>query len=165
MDKLIVGAVQIACGDDLAANLDKIEHFVAEAARRGAALVVLQELIDGCYFCQDIDLDQRGRALPLAAHPAVSRLARLAAKLGVVLPVSVYEADGDRRFNTLVMVDADGAVLGAYRKSHIPNSRDIGRRATSPTATPASRSGTPGPARSAPASAGTSGFRKRRAPW
>lgn len=121
-DKLIVGAVQIACGDDLSANLDRIEHHVVEAAARGARLVVLQELIDGCYFCKDIDPRDRDRARPLAAHPAVTRLSALAARLGVVLPVSVYEADGERRFNTLVMVDTDGAVLGHYRKSHIPNS-------------------------------------------
>jgi len=121
MDKLVVGAVQIACGDDLAANLDRIGHFVAEAAARGARLVVLQELIDGCYFCKDVDPGQRDRARPLAGHPAVTRLSALAARLGVVLPVSIYEADGERRFNTLVMVDADGSVLGAYRKSHIPD--------------------------------------------
>ncbi len=121
MDKLIVGAVQVACGDDLSANLDRIEALVADAAARGARLVVLQELIDGCYFCKDVNLDQRARARPLAGHPAVTRLSALAAKLGVVLPVSVYEADGDRRFNTLVMVDADGSILGHYRKSHIPN--------------------------------------------
>jgi N-carbamoylputrescine amidase len=122
MSTLVVSAVQLALGDDLDANLDKIERHVREAARRGARLVVLQELIDGCYFCKDIDTRQRDRARPASVHPAISRLATLAKELGVVLPVSFYEQDGERRFNSLAMLDADGRVLGIYRKSHIPDS-------------------------------------------
>ncbi len=122
MSHLIVGAVQISCGDDLDANLNKIEHHVREAARRGAKLVVLQELIDGCYFCKDIDLKQRERARPVESHPAIARLSALARELGVVLPVSFYEKAGEKRFNSLAMIDADGTVLGIYRKSHIPDS-------------------------------------------
>ncbi len=121
MSQLIVGAVQLALGDDLDANLDKIESHVREAARRGATLVVLQELIDGCYFCKDIDLKQRDRAKPAKGHPAITRLSKLARELGVVLPVSFYEQAGERRYNSLAMIDADGAVLGVYRKSHIPD--------------------------------------------
>lgn len=122
MSHLIVGAVQISCGDDLDANLNKIEHHVRETARRGAKLVVLQELIDGCYFCKDIDLKQRERARPVESHPAIARLSDLARELGVVLPVSFYEKAGEKRFNSLAMIDADGTVLGIYRKSHIPDS-------------------------------------------
>lgn len=122
MSDLIVAAVQLSLGDDLDDNVDKIERHVREAARRGATLVVLQELIDGSYFCKNIDAGQRGRARPAHGHPAVARLAALARELGVVLPVSFYESDGERRFNSLAMIDADGAVLGIYRKSHIPDS-------------------------------------------
>ncbi len=122
MSHLIVGAVQISCGDDLDANLDKIEQHVREAAKRGAKLVVLQELIDGCYFCKDIDARQRARARPVEGHPAIARLSALARELGVVLPVSFYEKAGEKRFNSLAMIDADGAMLGVYRKSHIPDS-------------------------------------------
>ena len=122
MSQLIAAAVQLALGDDLAANLDKIERHVREAARRGATIVVLQELIDGCYFCKDIDIEQRGRARPAEGHPAIERLSSLARELGVVLPVSFYEQAGEKAFNSLAMIDADGSMLGIYRKSHIPDS-------------------------------------------
>jgi N-carbamoylputrescine amidase len=122
MRSMIAAAVQIACSDDIEANLDKIEGQVREAARRGAQLVVLQELFEGVYFCMDADRRHDVRARPLADHPTVARMAALARETGVVLPVSLFERDGSRLFNTLVMIDADGAVLGHYRKSHIPDS-------------------------------------------
>ncbi len=122
MGHLVVGAVQIACGDDVNANLDKIEAQVREAARRGAKLVVLQELFEGPYFCIDVDAAHNSRAKPFKGHSTIARLAALARELGVVLPVSFFEEDGNRRFNSLAMVDADGKVLGLYRKSHIPDS-------------------------------------------
>jgi N-carbamoylputrescine amidase len=120
--QLIAAAVQISCTDKVEDNLDKIEHHVREAARRGAGLVVLQELFEGLYFCMDEDKRHTVRALPLEAHPTVARMAALARETGVVLPVSLFERDGSRLYNTLVMIDADGKVLGHYRKSHIPNS-------------------------------------------
>jgi N-carbamoylputrescine amidase len=122
MSHLVVGAVQIACGEDLTANVDKIELHVRDAARRGAKLIVLQELFEGPYFCIDIDAAHNKRAKPFNGHKTVARLANLAKELGVVLPVSFFEEDGNRRFNSLAMIDADGKVLGLYRKSHIPNS-------------------------------------------
>ena len=122
MNQLVVAAVQIACTDDIDANLTKLEHHIREAARRGARLVVLQELFEGRYFCQDIDRAHHARARPFAGHPTVARLGKLAAELGVVLPVSFFERDGDKRYNSLCMIDADGRVLGLYRKSHIPDS-------------------------------------------
>ena len=122
MSQLVVGAVQIACGDDVTANLDKIELHVREAARRGAKLVVLQELFEGPYFCIDIDAAHYSRAKPFKGNATIARLSALARELGVVLPVSFFEEDGNRRFNSLAMIDADGEVLGLYRKSHIPDS-------------------------------------------
>jgi N-carbamoylputrescine amidase len=121
MSQLVVGAVQIACGDDLNTNLGKIELHVREAARRGARLVVLQELFEGPYFCIDIDDTHNKRAKPFKGHPTVARLSSLAKELGVVLPVSFFEEDGSRRYNSLAMIDADGKTLGLYRKSHIPD--------------------------------------------
>jgi N-carbamoylputrescine amidase len=118
---LIVGAVQISCSDDVNANLDKIELHVREAARRGAKLVVLQELFEGPYFCIDIDEAHKKRAKPFKGHSTVARLSSLAKELGIVLPVSFYEEDGGKRFNALAMIDADGKCLGLYRKSHIPD--------------------------------------------
>jgi N-carbamoylputrescine amidase len=122
MSHLVVGAVQIACSDDVNENLDKIEIHVREAARRGAKLVVLQELFEGPYFCVDIDAKHNARAKPFDGHKTVARLSSLARELGVVLPVSFFEEDGSKRFNSLAMIDADGKTLGLYRKSHIPNS-------------------------------------------
>jgi N-carbamoylputrescine amidase len=122
MTHLIVGAVQIACSDNANTNLDKLEMHVREAARRGAKLVVLQELFEGPYFCIDIDAAHRSRAKPFKGNATVARFSSLAKELGVVLPVSFYEEDGSRRFNSLAMIDADGKALGLYRKSHIPDS-------------------------------------------
>jgi N-carbamoylputrescine amidase len=114
--------VQIACGENTKTNLDKLEMHVREAARRGAKLVVLQELFEGPYFCIDIDAKHNGLAKPFKANATVARFSSLAKALGVVLPVSFFEEDGSRRFNSLTMIDADGKVLGLYRKSHIPDS-------------------------------------------
>ncbi len=122
MTHLVVGAVQISCSDDVNANLDKIELHVRDAARRGAKLVVLQELFEGPYFCIDTDASHNKRAKPFKGHSTVARLSSLAKELGVVLPVSFFEEDGSRRFNSLAMIDADGKSLGLYRKSHIPDS-------------------------------------------
>lgn len=121
MSQLVVGAVQISCSDDLNVNLDKIELHVREAVRRGAKLVVLQELFEGPYFCIDIDAAHNKRAKPFNGHATVARLSSLARELSVVLPVSFFEEDGSRRFNSLSMIDADGKSLGLYRKSHIPD--------------------------------------------
>ena len=122
MRSIIAAAVQIACTDDVETNLAKLEGHVREAARRGAQLVVLQELFEGIYFCMDEDRRHNIRAYPLDGHPTVAHMAALARETGVVLPVSLFERDGTRLFNTLVMIDADGRVLGHYRKSHIPDS-------------------------------------------
>jgi N-carbamoylputrescine amidase len=121
MKHLVVSAVQIACSDDEKANLDKIELHVREAARRGAKLVVLQELFEGQYFCGDTDVAHFGRTKPFKGNSTIARFSSLAKELGVVLPVSFFEQDGDKQFNSLAMVDADGKVLGLYRKSHVPD--------------------------------------------
>lgn len=122
MGELIVAAVQIACDRDVTANLDKLEMHVREAARRGARLVVLQELFEGPYFCIDRSDSRNALARPFRANKTVSRFASLARELEIVLPVSFFEEDDGRRFNSLTMIDADGKVLGLYRKSHIPDS-------------------------------------------
>ena len=121
MSNLVVAAVQIACSDDIEENLAKVETHVREAARRGAKLVVLQELLEGRYFCKDIDAKHKSRAKPFPDHPTIARITKLARELGVVTNASVFEQDGDKGYNSLAMIDADGKVLGKYRKSHIPD--------------------------------------------
>jgi N-carbamoylputrescine amidase len=120
--RLLAAAIQIACTDDEADNLARIEALIRSAARRGATLIVTQELFEGRYFPQDADLADRSRARPLQGHPLVERFRYLARELGVVLPCSFYEAGppGHRGYNSLAMIDAGGALLGVYRKSHIP---------------------------------------------
>jgi N-carbamoylputrescine amidase len=119
--KLRLGVVQMACSDDRAANLDKAERFVREAAANGARLVLLQELFEYLYWPQ-VELESYFElANPVDDHPFLPRFQALARELGVVLPVSFFERAGPAHFNSLVMIDADGANLGLYRKSHIPD--------------------------------------------
>ncbi len=120
--KVTVAATQMACGTDREANIASAERLVREAARRGANVVLIQELFESPYFCKDHLARHFELATTVAGNPAVQRLARVAAELGVVLPLSVFERAQNAYFNTLVMVDADGRVLGVYRKSHIPES-------------------------------------------
>jgi N-carbamoylputrescine amidase len=114
-------ATQMPCGWKLDENLDRAEGLVREAAARGAQVVLLQELFATPYFCIDQDSRHFDLARPIDGHPVVERFCRLAAELEVVLPLSVFERAGQVFFNALVMIDADGAVLGVYRKSHIPH--------------------------------------------
>lgn len=119
---LHIAAAQFACTADRAANLATAERTVREAHARGARLVLLPELFETPYFCKDHCNEHFDLALPIADNPAVKRLRVLAAELQVVLPVSVFERAGKAFYNTVAMVDADGKLLGTYRKSHIPES-------------------------------------------
>jgi N-carbamoylputrescine amidase len=120
--KVTVAATQMACGWDRGANIANAERLVREAAGRGAQVVLVQELFETPYFCKDHLASHFELATPVAENPAVERFSRLAAELGVVLPVSVFERAHNAYFNSLVMVDADGSTLGIYRKAHIPES-------------------------------------------
>ena len=118
---LVLGAVQMSMTSDEEANLDTAERLVRDAAGRGAKIVLIPELFEGPYFCKDQVPEHRERAREIAGNPTVARFARLAAELDVVLPLSIYERARNAYFNTVVMVDADGRVMGTYRKSHIPD--------------------------------------------
>jgi len=115
-----VAATQMACGPDRAANLARAEALVRRAAAQGANVILVQELFESPYFCKEHRAEHLALALPLEQNPALARLAVVAAELGVVLPLSVFERARNACFNTLVVVDADGRRLGIYRKSHIP---------------------------------------------
>ena len=121
MTQLSVAALQMAMGDDLAVNVATAERLVRNAAAQGAQVILIPELFEGPYFCKDQLPEHLDRAVPLEGHPTVAHFAALAAELGVVLPLSIYERAGQALFNTVVIVDADGTVLGHYRKSHIPD--------------------------------------------
>jgi N-carbamoylputrescine amidase len=120
MSKVTVAATQMACGWDREANVARAEKLIREAARRGANVVLIQELFETPYFCKDHNARYFELAKPLEGHPAVEHFRALARELDVVLPVSVFERANNAFYNSLVMVDAGGEVLGSYRKSHIP---------------------------------------------
>jgi len=122
MSKVTFAAAQFACSPDRAANLAAAERAVRAAHAQGAQIILLQELFETPYFCKDVDPRHFELAAPLDHNPAVRCCQALARELDVVLPVSVFERAGNVFYNTVVMVDAGGAVLGAYRKSHIPDS-------------------------------------------
>jgi N-carbamoylputrescine amidase len=115
-----VAATQFACSPDAAGNLDKAERAVREAARRGAQVILLQELFETPYFCKDHLASHFELARGVSDNPALLRFQDLARELGVVLPFSFFERAHNAYFNSLAMIDADGSMLGVYRKSHIP---------------------------------------------
>jgi N-carbamoylputrescine amidase len=113
-------ATQFACSWDKAANIDKAMKLARRAAEEGAQVILLQELFETPYFCQDQAAEHFALASPFEGNPVVAAMAELAHALKVVLPVSFFEKAGQAYFNSLAMIDADGSVLGLYRKSHIP---------------------------------------------
>jgi len=121
MSPLTLAVTQMPCGEDIPANLDRAESLAREAAAAGAGLILLQELFETRYFCAE----QRGEHLRLArpfdGNPLIARFAALAKELNAVLPISYFERAGNSFFNSLAVADADGRVLGNYRKTHIPN--------------------------------------------
>ena len=121
MRPLVVAAVQMAMTDDIATNVATAERLVRQAASRGARLIQIPELFEGHYFCTDQLAEHMSRARPLDGHPTIAHFSRLAAELGVVLPVSFFERANNAAFNSVAIIDADGTVLGVYRKSHIPD--------------------------------------------
>ena len=118
---LTLGVIQTSYGTDMTANIKKTVEFVREAAGKGAQVVLPSELFQGPYFCVTQEERWFATAHPWREHPCVTALAPVAAELGVVLPVSIFERDGPHYYNSLVMIDADGSPLGVYRKSHIPD--------------------------------------------
>ena len=120
MRPLTLAATQFACSWDLPANADRAETLVRQAAAAGAGLVLIQELFATPYFCITERAEYLALAQPFDGHPLIARFADLARELGVVLPLSYFEKAGQAHFNSVAMIDADGRVLGNYRKSHIP---------------------------------------------
>lgn len=117
-----VAATQMACSTDRQSNIQKAEQLVRQAAAQGAQIILLQELFETPYFCQKQKYDYLKLATPLEQNPAVAHFQKLAAELQVVLPICFYELAGQVRFNTVVMIDADGSLHpNRYRKTHIPD--------------------------------------------
>lgn len=118
---LSVAALQTSYGTDIDANIAKTEALVRDAARRGAQVILPSELFQGIYFCTRQDRKWFETAAEAGKHPCVLAMQALARELGVVIPTSFFEKDGPRYYNSLAVADADGSLLGVYRKSHIPD--------------------------------------------
>jgi N-carbamoylputrescine amidase len=116
-----LGIVQMQMSEELEHNVAHAIALVREAAARGATVVLLPELFEGYYWPQAQRDRFFERAHPLEGHPFIGRFQSLARELHVVLPLSFFERAGHAHYNSLVMIDADGALLGLYRKSHIPD--------------------------------------------
>lgn len=121
MRKIVAAAVQMSIPDTREKSIEKADRLVREAAEKGANVILLPELFETWYFCQERRYESYELALPLDENPAVKHFSALAKELGVVLPISFYERDETVLYNSLAMIDADGSILGVYRKTHIPD--------------------------------------------
>ncbi|WP_293881261.1 N-carbamoylputrescine amidase [Sphingomonas sp.] len=118
---ITVAALQLALGNDAATNIAAVAALVREAAVKGAKIILPPELFERPYFCQREELDWFATAKPTAEHPSVIAMQALAKELQVYIPTSFYEKDGQHYYNSLAMIDDAGAIMGVYRKSHIPD--------------------------------------------
>ncbi len=116
-----IAAIQMGMGEDKTANREKAKSLVCEAAENGAQIILLPELFEGLYFCKDTDTKYFDWAKAREGHPLIAEFSELAKSVGVVLPLSYFERDGEDYYNSLVVIDADGTVLENYRKTHIPD--------------------------------------------
>ena len=121
MSKITLAVTQFSMTWDRPANVARAKQMVRDAARKGANAILLPELFETPYFCQDQCADYFSLAQPFENNPLIADFAALAKELGVVLPLSFFEKAGYAHFNSLAMIDADGTVVGKYRKSHIPD--------------------------------------------
>ena len=122
MPEITVAALQLALGsDDEQTNIAAVSALVEEAAGKGAQIILPPELFSGPYFCKVEDEALFALARPTVEHPSVVAMQALAAKFGVAIPTSFFERDGHHYYNTLAMIGPDGAIMGTYRKSHIPD--------------------------------------------
>ena len=123
-----VACIQFACGEYAATdeeqvkrNIAKAEKLVRDADFKGANIVLLSELFERKYFCQERRYDYYDLALPARENPAVRHFQKICNELDIVMPISIFERDGNVLYNSVVVIDADGEILGIYRKTHIPD--------------------------------------------
>ena len=121
MQKVITAAVQMAMTSDPQDNISKAEKLVRKAAAEGANVILLPELFENLYFCQERNYSYYSLASEAEEDPAVRRFSVVAKELGVVIPVSFFERSVNNTYNSVAVIDADGTVLGIYRKTHIPD--------------------------------------------
>ena len=127
-DKIKVACVQFACGaaaasdeEQVQRNIETAGRLTRQAAENGAKIVLLSELFERKYFCQERRYDYYGLATGMLENPAIKYFSALCRELEIVMPISFYEKDINEMYNSVVMIDADGKLLGLYRKTHIPD--------------------------------------------
>jgi N-carbamoylputrescine amidase len=118
---LSLGAIQCPLGGSREENVERVLHHVRAAAARGAEVILPPELFEGPYFCREEKDEFFAWARPAESNPTIERFQALARELKVVIPISFFERAGHAYYNSVSIIDADGSVLGLYRKSHIPD--------------------------------------------
>ena len=121
MRNVKVAVTQMSCSRNPEETLAKADRLVRQAAGKGAKIILLQELFETPYFCQLQKFEYLELAKPLGENPAVNHFRKVARELDVVLPVSFFERAGNTQFNSVAVIDAEGEILGVYRKTHIPD--------------------------------------------
>ncbi len=121
MKKVTLGSIQMSMSWNKQDTLDKAEKLVRKAASQGAQIILLPELFETPYFCQEKNYDFYNLATTLEENEAIKRFKPIAKELDIVLPISFYERDGNAFFNTVALINNDGEVQGIYRKTHIPD--------------------------------------------
>lgn len=121
MRKVTIGAVQMKCSANREENVEKAVKMAEQAAESGANVILLPELFERPYFCQERRYEYYDYAETVTENLAVKRISETAKKLSAVIPVSFYERDGNCLYNSAAVIDADGSLLGVYRKTHIPD--------------------------------------------
>ncbi len=121
MRKVTVAAVQMKCSKVREENIKRAEELVKEAASKGAQVILLPELFETEYFCQERNYDYYNLATTVEENPAILHFSKIAKELKVVLPISFFEREGNVTYNSIAILDADGRNLGVYRKTHIPD--------------------------------------------
>jgi N-carbamoylputrescine amidase len=116
-----VAATQMSCTNQIDENIANAERLVRQAAAKGAQIILIQELFETLYFCQKEIPEYYNYATEVEENKAINHFKKVAKELEVVLPISFYEKKNNARYNALAVIDANGEVLGVYRKSHIPD--------------------------------------------
>ena len=121
MNTVKIAAVQMSCPGTVQQNIEKADNFVMEAAKNGARIILLPELFETKYFCQERNYDYYKLASAPEDNAAVQHFKKVCAELKVVIPISFFVRSGNATFNSVAVIDADGSLLGIYRKTHIPD--------------------------------------------
>lgn len=121
MREVVVAATQMSCSCNSGENIKKAERLVRQAASNGARIILLQELFETPYFCQREKAEYFKLAIETERNEAIRHFRKIARELEVVLPISFFERRNNARYNSVAVLDADGEVLGVYRKTHIPD--------------------------------------------